>query len=257
MKQITKLIITLIFLFSFGSTVEASVLYTSTKENHTFRVGDIKPQYFPVYFGAAGRWNIEVYKDKKEDVEVYYSKAQESLKRISNNLKCFPIYINSDLVYPKIYISPIKLQKEGRPGITGAWYDGPFNNIVITTDTINNFDQDTITYTMAHELGHWVWAQIISDEERQQYKKIAGSITKEDLSLMDKYQLDKERVIQEWFADDFAQYACLLQIDPTKEGYSPLGGSHGKPDYLYNYFKRYHLTRLTGVSTAIDGAERE
>jgi len=213
-------------------------------------IGNIHPKYFPVFYSEPGQeWIVDVYKYEASDVEKFTESIQSSLRKIK--LKPFPA-LKDEL--PEIYISPVKMkmnmnmQQEDYPGILRAWYDGPFNSVVISTYLITNYEQSVLDYTIAHELGHWVWDNVATKEELKQYKKIAGDLTSEDRAIMEMYNLDERRVLQEWFADDFAQYACMMVTDPTKDGYSPLGGSHAHEGELQKYFSKYRLLAQEGCN---------
>lgn len=203
----------------------------------SFSIGNIYPIYYPVFYSEAGKWIIDIYDYEASDVEKFTESIQNSLRKIK--FKPFPALKDGHYIMPSIFISPVKMQREDRPGIMRAWYDGPFDTVVISTYAIENYDQGVIDYSVAHEIGHWVWDNVASEESINEYRKTAGDIKNQDREIMNKYKLDEEKVLQEWFADDFAQYACLVQTHPTKDGYSPFGGSHAHEGELQKYFSKY------------------
>ncbi|MCL5290727.1 MAG: hypothetical protein M1489_06870 [Firmicutes bacterium] len=203
----------------------------------SFSIGNIYPNYFPVYYSEAGKWIVDVYDYEVSDVDKFTESIQSSLRKIK--LKPFPALRDGHYIMPSIFISPVKMQQENCPGIMRAWYDGPFNTVVISTYAIANYDEGIIDYSVAHEIGHWVWDNVASEDSIKEYREMAGNIKNQDREMMNKYKLDEERVLQEWFADDFAQYACLVQTDPAKDGYSPFGGSHAHDEELEKYFSKY------------------
>jgi hypothetical protein len=52
-----------------------------------------------------------------------------------------------------------------------------------------------LIYVFAHELGHWVWFNALSDSERKSYAEIVNRDT-------------EDRLTWEYFAEDFRKYAC-------------------------------------------------
>jgi len=235
MVKLSRLFVVAILIVAiFATPVRAEQNFYEQK----FQITNIPVDVMPVFDLVEGCYIIEPDTD-------FYTKAgidlfHVAIKSISDRLKPFPRYDDdNDWIVPNVLISPIvEFKQIGMPGKIYGWLSD--RNIVITSSVIKQGEKN-IQNVFAHEFGHWVWFYILSEEEKQQYRDIAGTVNDYDRKLLNIYMLNSdESLIAEWFAEDFRLYACGIDIsDATTEIYSKLGNSHGEPDKLQQYFNRF------------------
>lgn len=217
---------------------EEQVQIKLLEKDGTFSVKDINAGFLPLMFYGGEKWIVEpvILSEEKEDeiLEIYHNAAA----MLDERLMQLPLYVNDQLVMPSVVVSLLKLTEIKSPGKTMAWYSTWLNQIVLTHDAFSLGEKE-LAGVLAHELGHWVWHRVLSEEEKLQYQKLAGQPDKCDRILSSVLGLDEfgeDVFVKEWFAEDFRMYAAGL---PDGEYSSRLGRSKGDPEKLRAFFSRF------------------
>jgi len=204
----------------------------------TFSLNQLEPKILPYVFTNQGTWVVKPVQIKNKDKAKALQNMQHTLNTISPRLKPFPAYRNGKPIIPKIKITPITIIKQGRSVNTLAWFDLEYNAIVLTWD-IANVGEETIQYAFSHELGHWFWYYILTDQDKMEYRALVdGKKRMEYHNDLKDPGINKELLIDEWFAEDFRVYACEVPDYPHLLR-TPIQKSPGKPDKLIKFFKRF------------------
>jgi diphthamide synthase (EF-2-diphthine--ammonia ligase) len=76
----------------------------------------------------------------------------------------------------------------------------------------------------------------MNDSERQQYYDLVSEKlnTHDYANLLETYGIDEERLMQEWFAEDFR--AIVAQVAYVESVRSKMGNSQVDPEKLQEYF---------------------
>ncbi|MBF7084350.1 hypothetical protein IT084_15455 [Desulfallas sp. Bu1-1] len=228
-KQLVIIIMAVVF---------ATAIYpTSSWAGNTFLPKDIIFNYFPLSPSAPGEWIVEPIERHEFALEYenVIQKMKNALEQVSQKIKPFQSFDadNEKWLEPQLVLVPSVVHLQGRPGETMAWYDYDFNTLAITWNVLKN--ENDIAPVFSHELGHWVWFNILTEEEKQQYLKIAGKPDQSDLDVAKKYQLDSDELLQEWFAEDFRVYVVGLKYENINIHFK----SHGEPEKLKEYFSKF------------------
>ncbi|KJS10597.1 MAG: hypothetical protein VR67_16955 [Peptococcaceae bacterium BRH_c8a] len=210
---------------------------TESENISTFSLNQLQPKVLPYVFTNQGTWVVKPVQIKNKDKAKALENMQHTLDTISPRLKPFPAYRNGKPIIPKIKITPITIVKQGRSVNTLAWFDIEYNAIVLTWD-IASVGEETIQYGFSHELGHWVWYYILTDQDKTEYRALVnGKKTMEYHNDLKDPGMNKDLLIEEWFAEDFRIYACEVPDYPHLLR-TPIQKSPGKPDDLKKFFKR-------------------
>ncbi|RJX20187.1 MAG: hypothetical protein C4575_07155 [Desulforudis sp.] len=114
------------------------------------------------------------------------------------------------------------------------YYDPKTGNSQITLSAGAFDSPDVFAATLAHELGHWIWFAVLTDEERDHYRKLTG--------------LKDERAIWERFAEGAREF--IFQA-PHGAGDEPV-----VEEYRFNWADAGYFKKLAvelGIKTANQG----
>lgn len=151
-----------------------------------------------------------------------------------------PLSIESmtgDYIVPILVFVPAtitNIERMGKPK-TIAFYDHSINFIAITYSALDS-GENGIEEAFTHELGHWVWYNVLNEREKQQYLGLSGKPNQHDQDLLKAYNIDENRLVEEWFAEDFRVYAAKV---PDNGVESDFGNSHGDPEKLHSFFNKF------------------
>ncbi len=217
---------------------EERVYVKLIEKDETFSVQDISIKFLPLMFYGGEKWIVEPVmlsgEEKDKILKIYYNAAEI----LDESLMQLPMYANDNFVMPSVVISLLKLTEIKSPGKTLAWYSSWLNQIILTHKAFSLGEKE-LAGVLAHELGHWVWHNVLSEDEKLQYRELAGQPDKCDRILLSVLGLDgygEDVLIQEWFAEDFRMYAAGL---PDGEYSARLGRSKGDPERLQEFFNRF------------------
>lgn len=222
-----------------AQAAEAAVrLIDESPQTDVFRVGEVPVKVFPVAPPYEGKWIVEPVRLDVAQKAATVELCREALADIGKRLAPLPLLNGSgNWALPQVILSPAMVSEEGRPGKTSAWYMPDYGKSIVLTWRPVSLGRAGVEYALAHELGHWVWFNALTEAERLRYREIAGGFDRRDRELMETYDLDEERLLWEWFAEDFRVYgAGVPTCDEIK---SRLGRSRGDPEALRDLFSRF------------------
>jgi len=240
-KIIAAVLAAALFFCLYPSGAGASVEVHLVDESQFFSVNDLKPYLgWPIMYDGPGKWLVE---SAHPDIAAI-NDAIENYKRVvgSFSLEPFPAFVSGKFIRPRVFFTPFFIDSAEHSGKIGGWYDGRCNFIVLTWRAVS-YGENGIKGVFAHEMGHWVWKNILTAEEKLEYQNIVGKPNQDDIELCQEYRFNPEDLVEDWFADDFGRYACCVEYSGNLEPI--LGMSGGDKDELLRFFQRF---KKDGVS---------
>ncbi|NPV72324.1 MAG: hypothetical protein HPY89_00720 [Pelotomaculum sp.] len=229
-KMAAVALVTAVLIFFFVPQMNALSAELLEQEQQCFCIQDLKLKFslfLPLSLIGEGKYTLEVVHLTPETKSKITSEFTQAVKDIK--LKPFPGTAPSVLLLP---ITLTEITKKGEIDTT-ACFNPRYNTIILTMRSLTG-GVGSIKGVLAHEFGHWVWWNILSDDEKKEYNRITGEPGPADLALCEKYNLDPSFLIQEWFAEDFRIYA----VGESEVNKSKLGASRGCSSELAKFFSR-------------------
>lgn len=140
---------------------------------------------------------------------------------LSERLK--PFQVNPDKV-PVLNFSTAYVYRNDGSRVTyvAGCFDKKSNVINLNLCAFKH-DDSSLIYTFAHELGHWVWFNSLSDSDRKGYADMVNRDVGDSLTW-------------EYFAEDFRKYACGVKDCP---GVNETLQSKADAKKLKEFFSRF------------------